>query len=399
MASLQTQPAPLHVVIVGYNRPASLARLVHSLERADYGKTEQAAITIDFALDHTGNETVTREIDAVVRGISWPHGAVRVSRRKVRAGLRDNVLGAWLPASDASPPAVLLEDDIEVSALWWHWVQAALGRYRRIDGLLGISLFTPDDLNEQYRNRGGADACGWQALHARSQPAEARQPALLFAQPCSWGALFFASAWRGFLRQAATLRRLDRAQLPHLPCAPGSASDSQSPCQVVANRWGASSWKRLLLLHMFAHGLHMVYPNLPHRASFSTNHVEPGSHLAHSPRAELAGVLAGQRARHRVALVTPQHCAEWRMHCRFGEPEPGFELPSPERIALWDMYCNQSLLADGGTAALREAGKSMRARLPDVAPELEVKSEDVDEITVLARARAPPRLARPLDEL
>ena len=44
---------------------------------------------------------------------------------------------------------------------------------------------------------------------------------------------------------------------------------------MVANRWGRSSWKRLLLLHMVAHGLYLLYPNLPGRASFSTNHVEP----------------------------------------------------------------------------------------------------------------------------
>ena len=40
---------------------------------------------------------------------------------QVRIGLRDNVLGAWRPdgdLGDREPPALFLEDDVELSELW-----------------------------------------------------------------------------------------------------------------------------------------------------------------------------------------------------------------------------------------------------------------------------------------
>ena len=231
----QEHDRPLHVVVIGFNRPASLARLLHSLEQADYGGSPRS-ISIVLALDQPSNRTIDCEIDALAHGFRWPHGELRVRRRRKWAGLRDNVLGAWVPTSDDSPPAVFLEDDVEVSPLWWHWVQAAMLRYATpaalADGLIGISLFTPDELNEPYRNRGGRDACGWQARHARSHPVGARLPAVRWAQPCSWGALYFAGAWRLFLAQAASLRMLDKALLPQLPCPPDVVALEGASCQV-----------------------------------------------------------------------------------------------------------------------------------------------------------------------
>ena len=111
------------------NRPASLQRLLRSLERADYG-SGPAPMEVRFALDAAENQTMDAEIDSCVRGLQWPHGPVRVRRRHVRAGLRDNVLGAWTPTDEESPaPAVFLEDDVEVSTRWWHWVQASFHAY------------------------------------------------------------------------------------------------------------------------------------------------------------------------------------------------------------------------------------------------------------------------------
>ena len=233
----------LTVIIIAWNRPASLGRLLTSLESAAY-PAGMPQVNVRFALDHAANGTVDAAMDATIAAFVWPHGEVRVRRRRAHAGLRDNVLGAWRPASDSDPPAVFLEDDIELSPLWWHWLQAALQRYASParSGLMGVSLFTPDKLNEPYRNRDDFHhGCAWQALHARSKSEDASS-ALLFAQPCSWGALYLASAWRAFLRQADALRQLDARQLPSLPC-PADALAADRMCQVVANRPGRSSWK------------------------------------------------------------------------------------------------------------------------------------------------------------
>ena len=202
---------PLHLVIIGWNRPHSLARLVASIRDADYGRNTRVPVTIAFALDHAENATVDGEMDAVVDALArvWPHGEVRVRRRRTRAGLRDNVLGAWRPASDTAAPAVFLEDDIELSPLWWHWVQACLRRYASPPrtGLLGISLYTPDDMNEQFTNGPYRDAsgkslmpCDWQAQHARARRVGVGRrlwPAVLVGRALLCGGLAALPAARG----------------------------------------------------------------------------------------------------------------------------------------------------------------------------------------------------------
>jgi len=124
-----------------------------------------------------------------------------------------------------------------------------------------------------------------------------------------------------------------------------------------------------------AHGQSLIYPNLPGRASFSTNHVEPGTHT----HPQLG--LAGQRARHRVALVNRSLCAQWGMRCRLEDAvssalkasdgagkansgAPPFELPKADDTPLWDFYCRDGGAHDGVHRRLRDAGERLRASLP-----------------------------------
>ena len=68
---------PLLIVILAWNRPESLRRLLNSLERADYGAAP-ASMEVRFALDATGNTTMDSEMDAVIDALRWPHGDVLV---------------------------------------------------------------------------------------------------------------------------------------------------------------------------------------------------------------------------------------------------------------------------------------------------------------------------------
>ena len=68
---------PLLIVILAWNRPESLRRLLNSLERADYGAAP-ASMEVRFALDATGNMTMDSEMDAVIDALRWPHGDVLV---------------------------------------------------------------------------------------------------------------------------------------------------------------------------------------------------------------------------------------------------------------------------------------------------------------------------------
>jgi hypothetical protein len=68
--------------------------------------------------------------------------------------------------------------------------------------------------------------------------------------------------FRAYVADVATGR-----QLPH--SIPGSAS----------NGW-TGSWKKHFLEFAHLHALYALYPNFPNQMSFSTNHLEPGEHVA-----------------------------------------------------------------------------------------------------------------------
>ena len=97
-------------------------------------------------------------------------------------------MGSWTGAEGR--PGVMLEDDVEVSALWWHWAQAGISRYAHLPAVVGVSLFTPDDMNEAYENGGTNGAggwepsCGWQSRYYRRSAAHDTASAVLFGQPC-----------------------------------------------------------------------------------------------------------------------------------------------------------------------------------------------------------------------
>eukprot|EP00964_Phaeocystis_antarctica_P155983 scaffold125440_cov69-Phaeocystis_antarctica.AAC.3 len=82
---------PLLIVILAWNRPESLRRLLNSLERADYG-AGPASMEVRFALDSTGNTTMDSEMDAVIDALRWPHGDVLVRCARLRQ--RPSCLGS-----------------------------------------------------------------------------------------------------------------------------------------------------------------------------------------------------------------------------------------------------------------------------------------------------------------
>lgn len=59
----------------------------------------------------------------------WPYGQVRLRRRVMPAGLFTSIVESWYPVDNHSY-AVLLEDDIEVSPLFYVWLKLNLLKYR-----------------------------------------------------------------------------------------------------------------------------------------------------------------------------------------------------------------------------------------------------------------------------
>lgn len=59
----------------------------------------------------------------------WNHGSLFVHRRVIHGGLLPAVVESWYPSSNDSY-GLLLEDDVELSPLFYAWLKMTLLRYR-----------------------------------------------------------------------------------------------------------------------------------------------------------------------------------------------------------------------------------------------------------------------------
>ncbi|XP_059302087.1 uncharacterized protein LOC132054021 [Lycium ferocissimum] len=246
----------IHVNIITQNRANSLARLLKSLGDAYYVGEE---VPISFNMDTKVDEATIK----LVNSFNWPHGPKVLRRRIIQGGLIRAVSESWYPSSD-DDFGLLLEDDIEVSPYYYLWIKYALLSYHydpeiSLPELSSISLYTPR-LVEVVKERPKWNATDFfKHIHPNTP--------YLHQLPCSWGAVFFPKHWREFY----VYMNMRFTEDP-----------KQNPVQIPRSRtngWQAS-WKKFLIDMMYLRGYVSLYPNFPNQTSFSTNHMEPGAHIA-----------------------------------------------------------------------------------------------------------------------
>lgn len=120
------------IVAVGYNRPDSLARLLHSLERATYDYEE---IPLIISIDHSGNKEVIR----VAEAFEWVHGEKIVLARPERLGLRRHIISCG-DMTEEYGAVMILEDDLYVSPDFYNYAMQVLEYYGENDKIAGIGL-------------------------------------------------------------------------------------------------------------------------------------------------------------------------------------------------------------------------------------------------------------------
>lgn len=259
-AALKRTPYPsIRIEVIANNRLASLQRLLASLKRADY---MDASVPLDIHLE--ANESASL-LDMVV-AFTWPFGCKQVHLRHSEGGLINAVLESWFPAS-MEEMAIFLEDDIEVSPLFFRWVTGVLDALQGANGVdpsvVGISLYTPR-VGELQHPRTHVDFTKAMLLSGQRY-----RRAIKFQLPCSLGALYFPGFWKEF-RSYALLRE-------------ASMFDEQSYVIPESRSTGwSASWKKYAIELFWSKGYCLVYPNFPNQSSLVTNHLEPGAHIGSS---------------------------------------------------------------------------------------------------------------------
>jgi hypothetical protein len=122
------------IIVVAYNRPKSLDRLLHSLSCASYPKSN---VNLIISIDYSGDDNCYK----LARSFSWSHGTKRIIQHKQRMGLRAHVISCG-DLSAIYGSVIILEDDLLVSPSFYYYAASALDKFASCNSVAGISLYS-----------------------------------------------------------------------------------------------------------------------------------------------------------------------------------------------------------------------------------------------------------------
>ena len=225
------------IVVIGYNRPKALERLLMSLESAIY--PEGFDVTLIISIDKSDNELTAD----VAREFEWSHGTKIVNAREKNLGLKAHVLSCGDYVKEYGS-IIVLEDDLYVSKNFYEYSVAALDFSKNDERIGGISLYN------HLMN-----------VHAR-EPFEAINDGYdnwYFKFASSWGQAYTKPQWESFI----SWYELNKEKPVIGAYVPTNVSG-----------WSDKSWLKYYIKYLIDTNRYFLYP----RISYTTNFSEIGEH-------------------------------------------------------------------------------------------------------------------------
>lgn len=223
------------IVVVGYNRPKSMLRLLKSVDNADYDSDD---VTLLISLDKADNDNGVLKI---ATSFNWHHGNKIIRTFEKRQGLRNHIIQCG-DLTDEYGAVIVLEDDLIVSSGYYRYVCKAL-EYYTDDCIAGISLYSHE----------------WNGYARRFyEPVADEYDTYLGQFSITWGQCWTREAWKNFKNWYNNNQELKYNYF--------------IPKDI--NNWGEKSWGKYFVYYITEKKLFYVIP----RVSFSTNCSEIGEH-------------------------------------------------------------------------------------------------------------------------
>lgn len=227
------------IIVVAYNRAASLRRLLRSLAMATYSQEVDLVISIDKG----GCDAVS----GTAHDFEWPFGKKRVIKNPVNLGLRRHILQCG-DLTAQYEHIIVLEDDLFVSPAFFKFAVQAVAFYANDQRIAGISLYKHS----------------WNYLCNRPfEPLIEESDVFFLQHAMSWGQVWSKRSWAEFRdwysRNSAEFSTLD-----------------DFPDSIAS--WPSSSWLKYHNRYVHETNKYFVYPN----SSLCTNFSDPGTHAQES---------------------------------------------------------------------------------------------------------------------
>lgn len=226
------------IIVIGYNRPDSIKRLLERLNACDYPYDR---VPLIVSLDNCGKPDVFDCASA----FTWQHGTKYVLLQPERLGLRKHILkcGSYIEEYGWDA-AIVLEDDVYPSAAFYPYALQAVTKYRDDDRIAGISLYAmPQN----------------QTVRLPFAPVLSEYDAYFMQLAQSCGQVWMKRQWKAFADWYDT------------------HSDAFTACPGVPRnvcRWPKTSWLKYHIRYCVETNKYFVYPY----QSLTTNFSDVGQH-------------------------------------------------------------------------------------------------------------------------
>ncbi|MDB4306198.1 hypothetical protein N9980_01370 [bacterium] len=240
------------IVVVAYDRPASLRRLLGSLLVAEYPHAAELVISID------GGDS--DEVARIAEDFNWPGGKKEIIRHANHIGLREHVLACG-DLTDQYESIVVLEDDLYVSPVFYHFALRASKFFNDRPEIGGIGLYS---YRENRSNR------------MLFEPITDETDIVFLQYACSWGQVWTASQWKPF-RQWYFDHQSWNSEKPVIP-------------EHVSN-WPDTSWLKYHIKYLVDTNRYFVYP----RESLTTCYQDVGQHTTRASWRSQVGLQLSKR--------------------------------------------------------------------------------------------------------
>lgn len=222
------------IVVVGYNRVASLTRLLKSLSCAIYDEE----VTLVISIDRSNNQ----EVYDLADNFQWKFGRKYVIIQKERRGLKEHIYRCG-DLSKYFKSVTILEDDISVCPFFFNYLKQAVEKYGENPSVAGISLYKNEfngfnSLPLCFLNNGN-DVFAYQSTS-------------------TWGETFTYSMWNEFRKWLSTW----------------DEDFSNVDTYRAILKWN-KAWSKYYEVYMILNKKYFIYPYL----SVSTNNNDAGTHV------------------------------------------------------------------------------------------------------------------------
>ena len=210
------------IVVVAYNRPDSLKRLLDCIGNAWY-KEQDILLIISIDYDRN-NDEVVRE----AKSFEWHYGEKKIVTHTENLGLRKHILECGNYAIEYGA-AIILEDDLVVAPGFYSYAKSAQNFYSDEDYIAGVALYSHE----------------WNGYARKRFTPVLENGDVYFGQfSVTWGQCWTKKQWKAFISWYKENEELHvQSNMPAAVC-----------------KWSANSWGKYFVYYIIEKNKYYVMP-------------------------------------------------------------------------------------------------------------------------------------------